>query len=81
MKREVIIMYDDENPNQLMIGNKNGEANPWLDLALVIEGVGALTKSCLNAGITEHNGLPLREYLKQYIDKACDDGTTLTVVK
>ena len=81
MKRSVSVTYDPDK-KAVLIGTDNGADNPWDDLFLLLEGIGVLTTVCVNAGKTEHNGLPLDEYLKSYIDKVfADYKRTLTVVK
>ena len=81
MKREITVIHDDEKPNKVLIGSPDGIGGPWMDLALLLEGVGVLVAACMNQGITEHNGQPLNEYLKSYIDKVCVDYKTLSVVQ
>lgn len=83
MKHEITVIYDDTKPNRVMVGKpRSPEANdPWADLAILLEGVGVLTNACVQAGITEHKGQPVNEYLKDYIDKVCVDYKTLSVVK
>lgn len=81
-KRSVSVIYDPAKPNTVCIGTEDGKGDPWNDLGLLMEGVGVLTRACINAGKTEHNGMPLKKYLKQYIGKVCDDfRRTLSIVQ
>ncbi len=79
MRRELTIIVDDEKPNRVMLGNPEGTSDPWGDLGLLLEGVGVVTGACMNIGKTEHNGKPLNEYLKNYIDEVCGDYRTISL--
>ena len=79
--RSVSVIYNPDKPDQVSIGTEDGQGDPWEDLALLLEGVGVLVRACINSGVTEHNGMPLKKYLNQYIDKVCDDyKRTMSVV-
>ncbi len=72
-KYQLIIEYDGQREQELMIDGENGFKDPWMDLGLLLEGVGLLINTVKGDGKTEHNGLPLNEYIKMYIDSACGD--------
>lgn len=73
MKQEISIIYDDQEPNKVLIKSSLSPQDPWGDLGLLIEGMGVLVSACISNGITEHNNQPLNEYLKDYVDKVCYD--------
>ena len=68
--KNVSVMYDESKPDQVVVG---GSGDPWEDAALLLEGVGVCVQICRNNGISEHNGQPLNEYIKSYIDHVCAD--------
>lgn len=74
MKTAVTVIYDDSSPNQIQIGvPEDHVGNAWDDLGVLLEGVGLLANACFKQGITEHNGQPLPDYLKSYIDNVFKD--------
>lgn len=82
MKRQISVLRDDTKPDQISIASPDGQGIPWDDLGLLLEGVGILTNVCINSGKTEHNGKPIKDYLKDYIDSACDGcERVLTIIK
>lgn len=72
-KYQLTVDYDGEREQKLMINGELGFKDPWMDLGLLLEGVGLLINTVIGDGKTEHNGLPLNDYLKNYIDSACND--------
>lgn len=72
-KYQLTVDYDGEREQQLMIDGALGFKDPWMDLGLLLEGVGLLINTLKGDGKTEHNGLPLDEYIKRYIENACAD--------
>ncbi len=82
MRHEITVIYDESQPNKVMIGKSDGAGDPWVDLAVLLEGVGLLANVCKQSGITEHKGKPLNEYLKSYIDSVCGDyKTTMSLMQ
>lgn len=79
MRKEITVIHDDSKPNKVMIGSSNRLGDPWMDLGLLLEGVGVLVSACANEGITEHKGQPVNEYLKSYIDKVCADYKSISM--
>jgi len=80
-KRNISVSYDPKKPNFVAIGSNEGKGDPWEDLGLLLEGVGVLVKVCMYSGKIEHNGLPIKKYLKRYVGKVCDDyKSTVTVI-
>ena len=75
MKRDLWIDFDDQRkPNIVQIGAEPDKgANPWSDLAVLMEAVGALAGIVRNGGKTEHNDVPLDAYLHTYLDKVLKD--------
>jgi len=74
MKYHIQIIYDDENPNRILV---NGDShNRWLDLGILIEAVG--TMMGIEANDWQNpKGIKTKEelvvYVKSYIDKVAKD--------
>ena len=77
MNEEITVMYDPNNPNQVLVGSPSGDGDPWDDLALLLEGVGVLVAACANNGKISHNEQSVEDYLKSYIGKVCNDYKTI----
>jgi hypothetical protein len=71
MKIIVSVILDVET-GRVQIDKPKGHSDSWDDLAILMEGVGILAKVCVNNGITEHKGKPLKEYLQWYIGEVYD---------
>jgi hypothetical protein len=72
-KLTVECQRDDANKSKVLINGEYGFKDPWMDLGLMLEGVGLLINTVKGDGKTEHNGMPLDEYINDYIDRACAD--------
>lgn len=72
MKRKLMIDFDSDRPQQVLIGAEEA-GNIWDDLAVLLEAVGCLAAIDKNSGHTEHNGKPVEQCLHEYLDKVLKD--------
>ncbi len=72
-KYKLTVDYDGEREQKLIIIGEDGFKDPWMDLGLLLEGTGLLINTVLGDGKKEHLGIPINDYIKNYIDLACAD--------
>lgn len=71
--RVIQVIHDpDRGEGKILVGT-DGKGNPWEDLGILLEAVGAVGALVRKAGYSEHNGKPVKEYIHEYLDKVWSD--------
>ena len=73
MKKELIVIYDDEAESKISVNGENGFKDPMMDLKILLEGAALLANVCRTNLIEEFEGQRLADYMKSYVDKALLD--------